>query len=352
MKFFCRALCVALVLSVILSLVSCFGGKTKYTAYSFDYFDTATTIIGYEDSKAAFDARVSEIEMLLMEYHKLYDIYTVYEGVENLARINELEGGEHREVTVSEKIIDMLTYAKEMYTLTGGEVNIAMGSVLSLWHEKRSHGANHPEEAELPSEAELSLAAEHTDINNLIINKEKSTVYISDPKMKLDVGAIAKGYAVEMVARYLENSGVTGYILNVGGNVRAIGNKPDGENWIAGVENPDKSELAEPYAEYLSITNEAIVTSGSYQRYYIVNGVNYHHIIDKDTLYPSAYFSSVSVICESSAKADALSTALFSMSYEDGIRLIESIEGAEALWITGSGEKLSSGGFSSYVTIP
>jgi len=352
MKFLCRVLCVTLLLSVILSLISCDGGKTKYTAYSFDYFDTATTIIGYESSKAAFDKRVSEIETQLMEYHKLYDIYTVYEGVENLARINELVGAGHREVTVSEKIINMLTYAKEMYTLTGGEVNVAMGSVLSLWHEKRSYGANHPEDSQLPTEAELALAAEHTDINNLIINKEKSTVYIADPEMTLDVGAVAKGYAVEMVARYLEESGVTGYILNVGGNVRAIGNKPDGTGWVAGIENPDRSEGAEPYVEYLSIENEAIVTSGSYQRYYIVNGVSYHHIIDKDTLYPSAYFSSVSVICESSAKADALSTALFSMSYEDGIRLVESIEGVEAIWINPSGEKLFSDGFSSYVTVP
>jgi thiamine biosynthesis lipoprotein len=174
-----------------------------------------------------------------------------------------------------------------------------------------------------------------------------STVTITDPEMKLDVGAIAKGYAVEMVARALEEKGISGYILNIGGNVRAVGAKADGEPWTVGLENPMEDE-DKPYIAYLSLTKEALVTSGSYQRYYVVDGKRYHHIIDPETLMPSEGFTSVSVLCESSAMGDALSTALFCMSLEEGMALVESLEDVEVMWVLTDGTKQASSGFPSY----
>ena len=323
------------------------GKHEKFSAYSFDYFDTVTTITGYAEGQEAFDAVANEALAQLGEYHRLYDIYHRYEGMENLCTINELVDGQHRTVTVDRRIIDMLLYAKDMYAKTNGRVNIAMGSVLSIWHDYRTIGMEDPASAELPPMDKLTEAAKHTDINCLVIDEEGSTVTITDPAMKLDVGAIAKGYAVEMAARSLEKKGITGFVLNVGGNVRTVGPKADGEKWVAGIENPEDDE-DKPYLAYLALAGQSLVTSGSYQRYYIVNGKRYHHIIDPDTLMPSEGFISVSILTKSSADGDALSTALFCMSYEDGLALIESMPNTEAMWVFSDGQEKTSSGFDAF----
>jgi thiamine biosynthesis lipoprotein len=314
-----------------------------------DLFDTATTVTGYAKTREEFDEISKEILSELSEYHKLFTIYNRYEGLENLCTVNETKDGAHRTVTVDSRIIDLLLYAKDVYAKTGGKVNVAMGSVLSIWHDYRTQGLNEPAEAELPPMELLSEAAAHTNINDVIIDVEKSTVFLADPKMKLDVGAIAKGYAVEMAARSLEEKEITGYVINVGGNVRTVGVKGDGDAWLAGIENPSEDEN-EPYIAYMNLSGESLVTSGSYQRYYTVDGKNYHHIIDPDTNMPAEIYLSVSVVCKDSGLGDALSTALFCMSYEDGLALLEAADGAEALWIFRDGTRKESSGFSSYVT--
>ena len=338
---------ILLCISVCLMFVSC-GAKTeKYSAHSFDYFDTVTTITGYAASKVDFDLVCEDIFASLAEYHKLFTIYHRYEGLENLCTINELRDGVHRTVKVDDRIMNMLLFSKEMYEKTDGRVNIAMGSVLSIWHDYREAGDGKPWEAELPPMTLLQEAALHTDINDLILDTEKGTVMLADPAMKLDVGAIAKGYAVEMVARDLEQKGITGYVLNVGGNVRTIGTKGDGEKWTVGLENPDDDGNT-PYHAYLYLAGESVVTSGTYQRYYIVDEKEYHHIIDPETLMPAEGYHSVSVICRDSGLGDALSTALFCMSLEEGMALVESLEDVEVMWVLTDGTKQASSGFPSY----
>ena len=322
-------------------------GLKKFSAYSFDYFDTVTTVTGYAESQEAFDEIADGILKELGEYHRLFTIYHRFEGLENLCTINELVNGTHRVVTVDRRIIDMLLYAKDMYHETDGHVNIAMGSVLSIWHDYREIGMSDPASAELPPMEKLTAASEHTDINCLVIDEENSTVTLTDPAMKLDVGAIAKGYAVEMVAKRLEEQGIAGFVLNVGGNVRTVGPKGNGEKWVVGIENPVDDE-EKPYLAYLELAGQTIVTSGSYQRYYLVDGKRYHHIIDPETLMPSEGFVSVSILTKSSADGDALSTALFCMSFEEGLALIESIPDTEAMWVFQDGREETSSGCDSY----
>ena len=329
-----------------LCLTSCQTGDQKFNEYSFDYFDTVTTITGYAKDKDEFDAISAEILALLGEYHRLFTIYHRFEGMENLCTVNELVDGAHRTVTVDQRIIDMLLYAKQTYELTDGKVNIAMGSVLSIWHDYRENGMDEPWNAALPPMEALKEAAAHTDIHKIQIDEQARTVTLLDPQMRLDVGAIAKGYAVEMVAQHMEQKGITGYVINVGGNVRTLGAKPDGSGWTVGVENPD--EDAADYLAYLQLNGKSLITSGSYQRYFIVDGKRYHHIIDPATLMPAEYFTSVSIVCDSSADGDALSTALFCMTYEQGLALIESLDGVEAMWLTVDGKQYYSSGFSSY----
>ncbi len=321
--------------------------KTSYKGYTFNYFDTVTTIVGYEATEEEFSATYKKAVEALGEYHKLFDIYNEYEGMVNLCTINKLYDGEHKQFTVDRKIIDMLLYAKKMYEVTDGKMNIAMGSVLSIWHDYRTVGIDNPAKAELPPMELLEEAAKHTDINDLIIDDVNNTVYIADPQMKLDVGAIAKGYAVEMVAQLLESMGKDGYAVNVGGNIRTTGKKANGDRWKTGIENPGID--GGTYIEYIGLETEAIVTSGSYQRFYIVNGKSYHHIIDGETLMPAKGFLSVSIICENSADGDGLSTALFCMSLEDGMALVNSLEGVEALWVTEEETIHYSAGFSKYL---
>ena len=340
---------VAIILPILCGCVTEEGPKEQYKTYSFAYFDTISTVIGCESSQDKFAEVSGKALNLLGEYHRLFDIYNEYEGINNLCTVNKLVDGEHQVVKVDRKIIDMLLMAKEMYTLTGGKMNIAMGSVLSIWHDYRTAGIDEPWKAELPPMDKLQEAALHTDISNLIIDEENSTVYLADPEMTLDVGAFAKGYAVEMVARFIEEElGKTGYVVNVGGNIRTIGAKANGEKWKTGIENPT-GDTEVPYIEYIGLANEAIVTSGSYQRYYVVGGKSYHHIIDKETLMSADRgFLSVSVICNDSGMGDALSTALFCMSLEDGMELINSLDGVEALWVLEDEAKHYSNGFNQH----
>ena len=344
----------ALILSIALLLgcsllTSCAEKKEKFSSYSFDYFDTVTTITGYEKSKEDFDKISNSILEELRTYHRLFTIYDRYEDLNNLCTINTLYSAEHRVVEVDQKIIDMLLFCKDMYQKTGGKVNVAMGSVLSIWHQYRSEGIDDPSSAKLPPKEDLEEAAMHTDISKLIIDDEKNTVFLSDARMSLDVGAIAKGYAVEMIAQMLIEKGITGYVLNVGGNVRTIGVRGDGSKWLAGIDDPNGTDDA-PYYATVSLENLSLVTSGSYQRYYIVDGKNYNHIINPDTLMPSDMYTSVSVICESSAIADALSTSLFSMSVADGKAMLKDFQDVEVMWVGTDGKITYSQGFSQYIS--
>ncbi len=299
----------------------------------FAYFDTVSYVYSYAgDSAEQFDERSAEVSDILGEYHRLFDIYHEYSGVNNLCTLNLNAGGEA--IEVDPKLIDFLLYARELYEATDGEMNVMMGAVLSIWHDLRDAAADDPKAARLPTEEELAEAAQHTDFSLLEIDAENSAVRISDPAASIDVGALGKGYATEMAARALEAEGVTAYVLNVGGNIRIIGTKPDGTGWVTGIKDPqDTGE----FAIKLRLADTSCVTSGVYERYYTVNGVRYHHIIDKDTLFPAQYFSSLTVITKDSALADALSTALFCMTYEDGSALAEGL-GVDALWIFPDGE--------------
>ena len=237
-----------------------------------------------------------------------------------------------------------------MYTVTNGKCNIAMGSVLSIRHKYREQGIDDPKSAELPPcGGSGQRFGALRSIDDLIIDRAAGTVYLSDPEMSLDLGAAAKGYAVERAAELLASEGVTsGYSLNVGGNVRTIGTKNDGSDWAAGIQNPD-TESEQPYIVRLKLNGMALVTSGNYQRYYEVDGVRYHHIIDPDTLMPLNYFDSVTILCNDSGKADALSTALFNMTIPDGKALLENLEGVDAIWVLPDGSYDCTEGFAKLI---
>lgn len=323
-----RAAAILLVFALSLGIVFGTAGcsepqKERFQKTYLDAFDTAISVVGYSDSEEAFtEMAETYVHNELMRYHRLYDIYTEYAGINNIKTINENAGIEP--VAVDGDIIAMLEFARDMYYVTDGKVNIAMGSVLELWHDARNHGINYPDKAKLPDMAKLEAASAHCNIEDMIIDKEAGTVFLADSDMRLDVGAVAKGYATERIAQDLEAGGYTNIILNIGGNVRTIGTKADGMPWVVGIQNPDlMSSIA--HIETIETDALSLATSGVYQRFYVVDGKNYHHIIDGDTLMPEDRYLSVSVLTEDSGLADALSTALFNMDYEEGKSFVEGL---------------------------
>ena len=253
--------------------------KKQYQATFLTLFDTVTTIVGKADSEESFRMISQSIHDELLEYHQLFDIYNDYDGIANLKTINDNAG--IAPVNVDERIIALLKDCKTFYEATGGKVNVAMGSVLQLWHEARNDGINDPAIAYLPKQEQLEAAAEHMDLSAVILDEAASTVFISDPLVRLDVGAIAKGWAAQRVCE----SAPSGLLISVGGNVCATGPKDEaGTPWVVAVQNPDGGE---EHLHTLYLSSGSMVTSGDYQRAYVVNGELYHHIIDPNTLYPS-----------------------------------------------------------------
>lgn len=339
---------VTAMIMLLLSLTACNSAektveKTRYEAEFMELFDTVTRIVGYAESEEQFSKYSQTIYDNLKEYHELYDIYNDYEGINNIKTINDSAGKEP--VKVDKRIIDLLLFCKDAYEMTNGKTNVAYGAVLSIWHDYREEGINDPDNAKLPPLIDLQEASKHTDINDIIIDEENSTVYLKDPEMSLDVGAVAKGYATEQMYKIAKESGLTSGLISIGGNVRAISkNIVTGEPWNVGVQNPD-TESEKSVLEVVKINDSSMVTSGDYERYYTVDGKQYNHIINPETLFPAEYFRSVSIIIQDSGKADALSTALFNMTYEEGLELISSIPDAEAMWILKDGTFKYSEGF-------
>lgn len=331
---------VALVLLALL-LTGCAApaaqsAPTIYEASFLELFDTVTFIKGTAESQEAFQETAQSIHDELERYHQLFDIYNDYEGLNNLKTVNDMAG--IAPVEVDAAIIALLTDCRSYYELTGGKVNVAMGSVLQLWHEARNDGINDPANAKLPDMDALKAAAEHTGFDSIVIDEEASTVYITDPNARLDVGAVAKGWSAQRVAEMAPAN----MLISVGGNVCATGPKTADTPWVIGVQDPDGA--GEAYLHTLYVTGGSYVTSGDYQRAYTVDGKSYHHIIDPETLMPSVYWRSVTIVCDDSGLADALSTALFLMPQEQGQALLDAC-GAMAMWVDGDGNVFCSPGF-------
>jgi len=296
----------------------------------FSFFDTVSYVYSYAgDDDEHFNACTDGVANVLDEYHKLFDIYYEYSGINNLCTVNKLAGGEP--VKVDSKLIDFLLYCKDLCELTGGAVDIMMGSVLSIWHDARTAEVKY-----LPERAVLEEASKYIGFEYLEIDEENCTVRITNPNASIDVGAIGKGYATEKAAQWLEDFGATSYVLNIGGNVRIIGTKPNGEGWITGIRDPQNPDSG--FSVKLRLSNLSCVTSGEYERYFTVDGKRYSHIIDPKTLMPAEYFASLSVITKDSGYADSLSTALFCMDYEEGLELVSKLDGVECVWVFHNGE--------------
>lgn len=311
-------------------------------------FDTVISLIAYADDQEQFNEYFDLVRTEFKRYNALFDKYNDYEGVNNIKTINDNAG--IQPVKVDADIIEMLELSKQFSEISNNKFDITMGPVLEIWHEYREAGIDlntEGQDAPVPSMEELETAKACVGWNNVEINEEESTVYLTQECASLDVGSVAKGFTAEKVSQELEAKGVTSGILNAGGNVRVIGVKPDGSAWNAGIQVPDLNGINGTLGVLPLSGKQSLVTSGDYQRYYISNGELMHHIIDPDTLFPARHSRALSVITDNSGIADICSTLLYTMDYESANEMVQKIRNLgyslSVVWVYNSDDEIPEG---------
>lgn len=319
-----------LLIAFTVLLCSCtFSGRQKYTYTYFGYLDTTCEVIAYADSKAEFDALKDRIDGILKYYDAMLDIYGT-RGPGGLHEINDNAG--IKETKVSDDLMEFIKACRKAADITNDETNPMMGAVTSLWKKADNTTG-------IPTDEQLSEASKHIDKSKCEYNETDNTVYISDPDASIDPGAVAKGYIAEIIADEFKDSKMS-ICLNLGGNVKVFGSSPD-KGWRIGIQNPDTEKA--PVKVLTLYSGYSCVTSGSYERYTVINGIKYHHIIDKDTLKPLDTYLSVTVVSKDSFLCDTLSTALFCMSVDEGKEILGNYEDVYVVYITADGDIIYTG---------
>lgn len=257
----------------------------------------------------------------------------------DVARINEMAG--ISAVKVNEDVFAMLKAAKEYSVMTNGAFDLTIGPLMDLW------GFGSPKQ-HVPTPEELQKTLGLVDWGKLILDEKNRTVFLAQRGMSLDLGAVAKGYAVEKAALVLQEKGIENALINAGGNIRVLGAKKENQPWKIGIQDPrDSSELL----AILNLENGSAVTSGDYNRTFTVENKQYHHIVSPLTGYPAEFNMSVTVITPDSFQGDLLSTALFLLDSEDALRLAESLPDTEAIIVTEENKILVTSGLKDRIEV-
>lgn len=302
---------------MLLSLTGCTANKLQLFSQTTFSFDTVITIKGYCASQDDFNNYYSQAVAAFNTYYQLFDRYNDYPEVNNLKTINDHPG---QAIKVEKDLIYVLLLTKQYYDYSSGKLNCTMGHVIDRWTDFRENYSL-DENTPLPTLTDLQADFDPSGFSDVLINETDLTVKrASDSKVLLDVGAVAKGYATQKVAELLRQLGMTSGFISAGGNVVLLGPKPDGSDWKVGLANPDNPASSLLY--FNTAESYSIVTSGNYQRSVIKDGVNYHHLIDPDTLMPADLYTAVTIIGPDSTYCDLLSTTLFLLSIEQGQKLL------------------------------
>lgn len=313
MKKFAKKMHGFLSVCCVLCICGCDAAPAYNSALGF-YLDTVITISGYADKEI-----LEEAAALCGEYERVFS--RTVEG-SDVWRINHAEGSP---VRVCDDTAELLAMALDICEKSGGALDITIAPASELWDFKSG-------EPQIPDMDRLARAAELVNYTRL---KLEGGVVTLPAGMAIDLGAVAKGYIADRAAEYLRGRGVESAILNLGGNVVALGGKPDGSKWSIGIQNPEKENGRAGYS--VLVADESVVTSGIYQRGFDRDGVRYHHILDSETGRPVQNgLASVTVIADSSALADAMSTACFALGRERGLGFAREM-GVQAVFIDTDG---------------
>ena len=305
---------ITVILAALLLCVGCASDRDlpKLSEVGF-YLDTVITLTAYTEDRQALKDALAECgryEQLLSRTVEGSDVW----------RINHANGAP---VEVSDDTAAILRCAARIGDMSGGAFDVTIAPVSTLWDFTSGT-------AVLPDAEEIARAAELVDYTKIGLDGNTVTLPAG---MMIDLGGIAKGYIADRIKAYLEGRGIRYAILSFGGNIVAIGaKKPDGSEWKVGIQDIDR-----PTGEHMLVARNkggSTVTSGIYERGFDLDGVRYHHLLSSETGWPvQNELASVTIFSESSMEGDALSTTAFVLGTEDGLKLIESLDGIEAVFI-------------------
>ncbi|MDR2865275.1 MAG: FAD:protein FMN transferase [Spirochaetaceae bacterium] len=265
---------------------------------------------------------------LFSRLYELDDIFNMNKDNSDIDRINKNAG--IQAVPVKKECIELLSralYFSEISSQSNGYAAFdpTIGPLVKLW----GIGSDKPR---IPSPDEIKEKLSLINWRNIEINQEEQTVFLTKKGMSLDLGAIAKGYAADIIAEKIREYGIESAVIDLGGNIFALGEKPDKNPYKIGIQNPLSPRG--DYMVYVETKNKTLVTSGSYERFFEENGVRYHHILSTETGYPvDNGLLSVTIIAENSTDADALSTTIYALGFEKGSALLKTMSGIDAIFI-------------------
>lgn len=328
-----RVLILSLLLVFTATSCSLFPGEYEYTSEEFimDTFIKIKVIAkDEEEAKDAVGEAFKEFKRIeLLTNRHVEEGRPEYEKSE-IIKINKAAAV--KPVKVDKDVFEMIQLAQEYTEATGGAFEITIGPVMDLWD---FGGGN----TTVPDEKKLEEALTLIGSDNIVLNEEDTTVFLTKKDMSLDLGAIAKGYSAQKATQVLKEQGIERAIINAGGNISVLGEKEKGKPWKIGVQDPRSKEEV---IAILDATDQVIVTSGDYQRYFEANDKRYHHIIDPRTAMPARGLLSVTVIAEDSTIADILSTSFFVMGLDESLDYLEKHPDILAFFITDEKKIISS----------
>ncbi|MCF7925377.1 MAG: FAD:protein FMN transferase [Candidatus Izimaplasma sp.] len=296
-----------------------------------EYLDTYITLRFYYEDDSYHDQAThiyNNVENILKDYHKLSDKYDVYDGYVNVKSINNNPTEVH---TIDQKLFDMIQFTLEHQDEVNNRFNIALGPVLNIWHDYRDN-CQINNVCEVPSMTELENADAYTNPADIVLDEQNYTIQLG-PSMSLDLGGVSKGFISGVLTDYLDALDLYGYLINNGeSNISIGGLHPSRDNGKYILAITDPTFRTNYYATVYLSDGDQLVTSGDYQKYYIVDDTVYHHIIHNETLMPERYSRSVSIVTDDPGLADLYSTALFTMTIQEGQTFVNNIDGLEAIW--------------------
>lgn len=309
----------------VLLLALMFGCGGKYDVYKESRIALGTVVeitVAHENEAAARKA----IAAAFAEFERIENLLSTYRPDSEIGALNNSGG---KMVSLSGETAALLRLARELGEVSHGAFDVTIGPVMDLWR--------FDEGGRIPDDAELADAAARVDYRFLEVAEEGATARLLRPGMKVDLGAVGKGYAVDRAAEVLLSSGVSSAIIDAGGDLRLLGGKPGKGTWRIGIlhpRRPGKLLLS------LDLAETSVVTSGDYERFFAADGERYHHLLDPATGRPARGCQSVTVIAPSAAMADALATAAFIKGAEEGIDFLRRLEGVEGIIVAADGALL------------
>lgn len=320
MKSRCKAISLLIGIFLIFSLIGCTNSNDDSKPLSkTEYFmGTVVTVTLYDNKSEKI------IDKAFEEVKKIEQLVSInMEGTE-LDEVNNNAG--IKPVKVSDDTYNIIKKGLEYSSLTNGSFDITIGPLVKLW----SIGLP---EAKVPTIEEIKEKFQYINYNDVELNNSEKTVFLKKPGMIIDLGGIAKGYTADVIAQTLKDEGVEKAIIDLGGNIYALGEKAENTLWRIGIQNPDQTRGE--IVGSINVKDKSIVTSGIYERFIEQDGVKYHHILSPKSGYPyDNEIAGVTIISDKSIDGDALSTSVFSMGITKGLEFINSLPDTEAIFIT------------------